>query len=106
LAIPPPNPEKASSNVKRSVSDVESDSAVVRIDAENVIWLDNEKILSEQELRVRLRAIRQGVKGMPAVKKMTILGNGDAHTVTVVKVIDAGNDAGMDEVQLALEESS
>ena len=34
-----------------------------------------------------------------------VLGNGDAHTVTVVKVIDAGNDAGMEEVQLALDEA-
>jgi biopolymer transport protein ExbD/DNA-directed RNA polymerase subunit RPC12/RpoP len=105
IAIPPPNPESATSQVKKTVSDVENDSAVVRIDRDNTIYIDVDKITSEQELRVRLKAIRQGEKGNPPMKKLTILGSGDAHTVTVVKVIDAGNDAGM-EVQLALDNES
>jgi biopolymer transport protein ExbD len=108
IAIPPPSAEKASSKVKRNVSDYENDAeyAVVRIDRDNTVWMDGDKIPSEQELRIRLRAARQGVKGAPPMKKLMVLGNGDAHTAAIVKVIDAGNDAGMDEVQLALDEES
>jgi biopolymer transport protein ExbD len=108
IAIPPPNPEKSTSKVKRTASDFENDSeyAVVRIDRDNTMWLDGDKVLSEQELRVKLRAARQGVKGAQGMKKLMILGNGDAHTVAVVKVIDAGNDSGMEEVQLALDDDT
>jgi hypothetical protein len=70
------------------------------------MWIENDKIPSEQELRIRLRNARQGVKGAAPVKKVLVLGNGDAHTVAIVKVIDSGNDAGMEEVQLALDNDS
>jgi biopolymer transport protein ExbD len=106
IGIPPPNPEKASSKVKRDVSDFENDSVVVRVDRDDSMWIENDKIPSEQELRIRLRNARQGVKGAQPVKKLLVLGNGDAHTVAVVKVIDSGNDAGMEEVQLALDNDS
>lgn len=107
IGIPPPNPEKASSKVKRNVSDYENDSeyVVVRIDRDNTMYIEGDKIPNEQELHIKLRNARQGVKGAPPMKKLMVLGNGDAHTVTVVKVIDAGNDAGMEEVQLALDDS-
>jgi biopolymer transport protein ExbD/DNA-directed RNA polymerase subunit RPC12/RpoP len=106
IGIPPPNPEKASSKVKRDVTDFEADSVVVRVDRDDSMWIENDKIPSEQELRIRLRNARQGVKGAAPVKKVLVLGNGDAHTVAIVKVIDSGNDAGMEEVQLALDNDS
>ena len=37
---------------------------------------------------------------------MLVLGSGDAEHGTVVMVLDAGNDAGMEEVQLAVDEDS
>jgi biopolymer transport protein ExbD/DNA-directed RNA polymerase subunit RPC12/RpoP len=106
IGIPPPNPEKTSSKVKRNASDYENDAeyVVVRIDRDNTMWTADEKIPSEQDLHIKLRNARQGVKGAPPMKKLMVLGNGDAHTVSVVKVIDAGNDAGMEEVQLALDD--
>ncbi len=108
ISIPPPNPEKASSQVKRNVTDYEKDDeyVIVRVDRDNAMWIENDKISNEQELRIKLRNARQGVKGAPPLKKLLILGNGDAHTVTIVKVIDAGNDSGMEEVQLALDDES
>jgi biopolymer transport protein ExbD len=108
IAIPPPNPEKASSQVKRNASDYENDSeyVVVRVDRDNALWIEGDKVTSDQELRTKLRNARQGVKGAPGLKKLMVLGNGEAHTVAIVKVIDAGNDAGMEEVQLALDDES
>jgi biopolymer transport protein ExbD len=37
---------------------------------------------------------------------MLVLGSGEAKHGTVVMVLDAGNDAGMEELQLALDEES
>jgi biopolymer transport protein ExbD len=107
IGIPPPSAEKASANVKRTVTDLENDSeyALVRIDRDNAMWMDGDKIPSEQELRVKLRAAKQGGKGAPGVKKLMILGNGDCHTAAVINVIDAGNDVGMEDVQLALDDN-
>jgi biopolymer transport protein ExbD len=106
IAIPPPNPEKAASNVKRTVTDFEEDPnvVIVRIDRDNVMYMDKDKIHSEQELRVKLREAKKGSKGNPGAKKLLVLGHVDANTVSAVNVIDAGNDVGMDEVQLALDE--
>jgi biopolymer transport protein ExbD len=107
IGIPAPSAEKTTSQAKRTATDYENDSeyAVVRIDRDNMIWLDGDKIPSEQELSTKLRAARQGGKNGPGLKKLMILGNGDCNTVTVVKVIDAGNDAGMEEVQLAIDDN-
>jgi biopolymer transport protein ExbD len=106
ISIPPPNPEKSTSNVKRTVSDFEGDKdfVVVRIDRDNTMFIEKDKIHSEQELRVKLREAKKGSKGNPGAKKLLVLGHIDANTVTAVNVIDAGNDVGMDEVQLALDE--
>jgi biopolymer transport protein ExbD len=108
IAIPPPNAEKSTAKVKRNVADYENDAeyVVVRVDRDNTMWIEGDKIPNEQELRIKLRNARQGVKGAAPLKKLMVLGNGDAHTVAIVKVIDAGNDTGMEEVQLALDDES
>lgn len=98
IAMPPPDQQKAAGQGRRSVSDFEKegDYAIVRIDRDNSVWLEGSEIPSEQELRVRLRASRQ------AANKMLVLGSGDALHGTVVMVLDAGNDVGMEEVRLAV----
>jgi biopolymer transport protein ExbD/DNA-directed RNA polymerase subunit RPC12/RpoP len=106
IAIPPPSAEKSTAKVKKTISDFDSSEyVIVRLDRDNNMFIEQDKIPSEQELRVRLRNAREGKKGTPPVKKLMILGNGDANTVTLVKVIDAGNAAGMDEVQMALDDN-
>lgn len=98
IAMPPPDQQKTGAQGRRSVSDFEKegDYAIVRIDRDNTVWLEGSEIPSEQELRVRLRASRQ------LASKMLVLGSGDAQHGTVVMVLDAGNDVGMEEVRLAV----
>ena len=98
IEIPPPNPEKAAANVKQSASDYENDAefAVVKIDGENNFFVNGEKMQSEQEMRNKLREAHQ------TTKKLMILGNGEAWHGSLVKVVDAGNDASMDEVAVAI----
>lgn len=98
IAMPPPDQQKSGTQGRRSLSDFEKegDYAIVRIERDNSIWLEGSEIPSEQELRIRLRAARQ------TANKMLVLGNGDALHGTVVMVLDAGNDVGMEEVRLAV----
>jgi biopolymer transport protein ExbD len=105
IDMPSPDPQKVASSGKRSVSEFESDKeyVIVRIDRENTLWLNDTEISSEQELLVRLREIRQGSS---APNRMLVLGNSEAKHGTVVMVLDAGSDAGMEKVQLAVDDES
>jgi biopolymer transport protein ExbD len=105
IDMPSPDPQKTASSGKRSVSDFESDKeyVVVRIDRDNILWLNDVEVNSQQELLVRLREIRQSNSGS---NHLLVLGNSEAKHGTVVQVLDAGSDVGMEEVQLAVDDES
>jgi biopolymer transport protein ExbD len=105
IDMPSPDPQKMASSGKRSVSDFESDKecVIVRIDRDNTVWLNDTEIPSEQELLIRLREIR---KGGSAPNTMLVLGNSECKHGTVVMVLDAGSDVGMEHVQLAVDDES
>jgi biopolymer transport protein ExbD len=105
IDMPSPDPQKVASSGKRSVSEFESDKeyVIVRIDRDNTIWLNDTEIPSEQELLVRLREIRQSGS---APNRMLVLGNSECKHGTVVMVLDAGSDVGMEHVQLAVDDES
>jgi biopolymer transport protein ExbD len=105
IQMPSPDPQKVATNGKRSVNDFlnDKDYVVVRIDKDNTIWVDDKEVASQQELLVHLREIRQGNSSL---KKMLVLGNSEAKHGRVVEVLDAGNDVGMDSMQLAIDDES
>jgi biopolymer transport protein ExbD len=105
IDMPSPDPQKMASSGKKSVSDFESDKeyVIVRIDKDNTLWLNDSEVSGEQELLVKLREIRQGAS---APNRMLVLGNSDATHGNVVMVLDAGSDAGMEDVQLAVDDES
>ena len=104
ISMPTPDPQKVASQGRRSVSEFEkADFVVVRIDRDNTVWLNDREIPSEQELLVQLRALRRSGS---ASNRMLVLGNSEAKHGTVVMVLDAGSDAGMDEMQLAVDDES
>ena len=63
-------------------------------------WDDEIEAPSKQELLVKLREARQGDAQGNVPSKMLVMANGEALHEWVVTAIDAGNDVGMDEVQL------
>jgi biopolymer transport protein ExbD len=105
IQMPSPDPQKVATSGKRSVTDFQSDKeyVIVRIDKDNVLWLNDTEVASQQELLVRLREIRQGNSSL---NKMLVLGNSEAKHGKVVEVLDAGSDVGMDSVQLAIDDES
>jgi biopolymer transport protein ExbD len=106
LNVPKPETNQPSTQAK-SVQDFEEnpDYVVVRVDAGNTFhvsgaaWEDEIEAPSEQELLVKLRQAREG-DGQNIPTKLLVVANGDAEHQYVVMAIDAGNDVGMDEVQL------
>lgn len=107
LNVPKPESTEPSSQAK-SVDDLQQDPdyVVVRVDAQNTfhvssaVWEDEIEAPSAQELLVKLREARQGDAQGNVPSKMLVLANGEALHEWVVTAIDAGNDVGMDEVQL------
>jgi biopolymer transport protein ExbD len=107
LNVPKPESTEPSTQAK-SVEDFRQnpDYVVVRVDAQNTFhvssgsWEDEIEAPSKQELLVRLREARQGDAQGNVPSKMLVLANGEALHEWVVTAIDAGNDVGMDDVQL------
>lgn len=101
IGMPPTNAQKSATQGKRSLADF-GDYLQVRIDSDNAVWIEGDKLLSDQEIRVRLRSARQGDSGP---SKMLVMASGEAQHGMVVTVLDAGYDAKM-EVRLAVGEEN
>jgi len=104
-----PKPETAqTTGGSRSVQDFQEnpDYVVVRVDGFNTyhvsasIWNDELEAPSEQELLVKLRQARKGDERGNVPSRMLVVASGEALHERVVTAIDAGNEVGMDEVQL------
>ncbi|MEN6449180.1 MAG: biopolymer transporter ExbD [Thermoguttaceae bacterium] len=105
IAMPSADETKKSSKGARSASDFERDGfIIVRIDRDNTIWVNDSEVPggSERELRLKLGE----AKGNAGSPKMLVLGNSEAHHGTLVKVLDAGSDADINEIQLAIDDDS
>ena len=102
IAMPTPDPQTATT-APRAVTDFENDHdfLILRIDGDDSIWLDDAEIPSEQDLLAKLR---EAVKDPDGPDRMLVLGNGDAHHATVVRVLDAGAAAGIDDIRLAIDQ--
>jgi biopolymer transport protein ExbD len=48
--------------------------------------------------------LRETLDKAQAPRRMLVLGNGDARHATVVRVLDAGNEVGLEDVRLAIED--
>jgi len=109
IKMPAPDPDKMAAQGKKSISDFEQDKdcIIVRIDHDNAVWLNDSEIPGgsgcENELRVRLREAR---KNSSSRNKLLVLGNSECVHGTVVMVLDAGNDCGFDDMQLAVDDES
>lgn len=103
IGMPSPDPQKVSAKGQRSIADFENDAEylIVRIDQESVVWVNDQEIPGQQELLVKLRELLDSPK---APRRMLVLGSGDARHETVVRVLDAGNEVGLEDVRLALDE--
>ena len=102
IEVPPVKDDEAAPS--QTVDDLEKDSIVVRIDGDNIFWIgapmwsDEQRALSPQEMRSKLREARGADNSGPA--KLLVQANGDTRHEFVVAALDAGSGAGMEEIRL------
>ncbi len=102
IEVPPVQDDDAAPT--QTVDDLEKDSIVVRIDGDNIFWVgaprwdEEQKALSPQEMRSKLREARGADNSGPA--KMLVQANGDTRHQFVVAALDAGSGVGMEEIRL------
>jgi biopolymer transport protein ExbD len=112
LSVPKPQSNQAAAG-GQALEDFERDPeyVVVRVDGFNTfhissaLWDEELEAPSEQELLVKLRQARQGDGAGNRPRRMLVVASGEALHDRVVTAIDAGNEVGMDEVQLVTVES-
>jgi biopolymer transport protein ExbD len=100
ISVPPVEDEAAAS---QTLDQLEDDSIVIRVDADNVFWLtapiwtEEQQAISQTEMRSKLREARDDGKG-PV--KLLVQAHGSARHESVVAALDAGSGAGVEEIQL------
>jgi biopolymer transport protein ExbD len=101
LEVPPVNDDAAP---EQTVDDLEKDSIVIRIDADNVFWIGAPKWDEEQrtpsvsEMNTKVREAQDN-KG-DSITKLLVQANGDSRHEFVVAALDAGSSVGMEEIRL------
>jgi biopolymer transport protein ExbD len=105
-AIQLPTPENRKDNTStatsaKSVADFEKDSefVIVRVDAEDTVWVDDSTAPSAQEIVSKLR----NAGGAGSTVRVLVLTHGDSHYGTAVMVLDAAQEAGIQDIRLAVQ---
>jgi biopolymer transport protein ExbD len=97
IEVPPPSPEqKGAAQTNLTLDDLQSNSIIVRIDDRNAITVDDEPVPDPSRLARVLRA------ALSVDRNELVLSADDAaYHETIVAVIDAANEAGLQRIRLA-----
>jgi len=103
INLPTPKASAGSTSATTEPIDYLNDPAfiVVTIDENDIIYVEDEEVYGDQNLRARLRAAR---KDDPNRTGMLVVGNPEATHGTLVSVLDAGADAGIKELLFSVDE--
>lgn len=108
MPVPQPQPGAAGSTAgKKSVEDYESDDdfIVVRIDADDTVWVDDAEAPTPTDIIAKLRdKMEPAGAGQASASRVLVLADGDAHHGTAVMVLDAAHEVGLNDVRLAVQE--
>jgi biopolymer transport protein ExbD len=100
IEMPRTKPEEGATG--KSVEQIEQagEFVIVRIDADDKVWVNDSEAPTVQVVVSKLRNARQDRGGRQGPSKMLVLANSEARYGTIVSVLDAGTHVGMDDVQL------
>ncbi len=76
---------------------------VVSIDEDDIVYVEDEEVYGDQNLRAKLRELR---KEDPDRDGMLVVGNPDATNGRLVSVLDAGADAGIKRLLFSVKEQA
>lgn len=107
-----PQPENSQPSRNATLEEIEQDPdyVVVRIDSYNTFhvsapqWNDEQEAPNPVDLLIKLREAA-GTGGRGRATKLLILASGDAMHECVVQAIDAGNELGLEDVQIVTQEN-
>jgi len=105
MDLPTPQAAEGGASSGKSVADLENDPnfITVRIEDDDSIWVEDQQVFNDQDLRVKLKAARQeGGKS----RSLLVLGDADASHGAAVRVFDAGAGAGVDNISFLVQEKS
>ncbi|RIK81655.1 MAG: hypothetical protein DCC67_07990 [Planctomycetota bacterium] len=101
INVPPVSDSDAAQS--QTVDELEENSIVVRVDADNVYWIaapgwsEERQAVSQAEMRSQIREARAGGKGPT---RLLVQAHGSARHENVVAALDAGSGSGMEEIRL------
>jgi biopolymer transport protein ExbD len=103
IPMPTPDPQKGAAREPTTVAAIEADDnyVVVRIDRNDKISVEGSEVRTDRDLLFKLRDLRLS-SAHP--EKLLVVGHGDATHGTVVMVLDAGRELGMDQVKLTVKD--
>lgn len=103
IPMPAPDPQKGVAREPKSIEAIDADDSyvVVRIDRNDKISVEGSEVRNERDLMFKLGDHR---RGSAHPDKLLVIGHGDATHGTVVMVLDAGRDLGMDQVRLTVQD--
>ena len=99
-----PTPQSANpgaTSVQTVASDAETEGIVVRIEDDDSYWIDDVKIISEQQLRAQLHELNDDPANPLA---LTVQGSADASHGAAVRAMDAGAGARVSSIRLQIME--
>ncbi len=104
INLPSPQAQNGPAGV-RTATDVTNDPKyiVVTIDEDDSVWVGDEQVFGESNLRSKLKAAR---KSDSSKSGMLVVGDAEASHGTLVMVLDAGADAGMQDLLFSVREAS
>jgi biopolymer transport protein ExbD len=97
INLPTPQAPQSGAAGVQTVTDVTNDPKyiVVTIDEDDSVWVGDEKVFGELNLRAKLREAR---KNNSSKSGMLVIGDPDASHGALVMVLDAGADTGMQDL--------
>lgn len=97
INLPSPKSSAGSTSATTMPNDYLNDPTfiIVTIDEDDIVYVEDEEVYGDQNLRAKLRAAR---KEDPGRTGMLVVGNPAATHGTLVSVLDAGADAGIKEL--------
>ncbi len=103
IGLPTPQTSDAAPSAQ-VVADVANDPSfiTVTIEGDDTIWVEDEQVFSGQDLRMKLRDLRDR-DFQPT--GLIVMGHPDASHGSLVTVLDAGADAGMEDLRFSVSES-
>jgi biopolymer transport protein ExbD len=79
------------------IAEEKGKKVTVHITADDLIWVDDDQIPNEQDLKVRLREEQSN-----GAQQMQIIGHDEAHSFSLVMVLDSGYETGFQDIQLSV----